>query len=299
MKRILAISSAVIGIGLLLVFGFFGIQYYICKADFLGCFFAGPPHSSVGSPAIADRVMYFGTDGYLYAVDIENRQERWSFKAGAGASSPRIVDGVAYVGTDDGRLYAIDIQTGQERWKFITGDAIGSSPEVVDGVAYFGSEDGHLYAVDVQTGEERWRFKTEDRVWSWPSPAIADGVVYFGSFDGSLYAVNIKNGQKKWKFETRGRVLASPAVADGAVYVVSFDENLYVVDSQTGVEIPNGRSATHSPCHRRWPDLFRWRRRLYLRCGHPNTRGNVEIQNGGRDTFFNRRRRRRGFVREP
>ncbi|MCH8349839.1 MAG: PQQ-binding-like beta-propeller repeat protein, partial [Chloroflexi bacterium] len=40
-----------------------------------------------------------------------------------------------------------DAATGQEKWRFETGDRVSSSPAVVDGVVYFGSDDGHLYAV--------------------------------------------------------------------------------------------------------------------------------------------------------
>ena len=34
------------------------------------------------------------------------------------------------------------------KWKFKTGDVVYSSPAVVDGVVYFGSDDNHLYAFD-------------------------------------------------------------------------------------------------------------------------------------------------------
>jgi len=36
------------------------------------------------------------------------------------------------------------------KWKFETGYSISSSPAVVDGVVYFGSEDNHHYAVDAE-----------------------------------------------------------------------------------------------------------------------------------------------------
>ncbi len=88
---------------------------------------------------------------------------KWKFKTGDVVySSPAVVDGVVYFGSDDNHLYAIDIKTGEEKWKFETGAEVWSSPAVVDGVVYFGSDDNHLYAVDIKTGEEKWKFETRE-----------------------------------------------------------------------------------------------------------------------------------------
>ena len=38
---------------------------------------------------------------------------------------------------------------GYERWRYETGVGVESSPAVVDGVVYVGSDDGYLYALDV------------------------------------------------------------------------------------------------------------------------------------------------------
>jgi len=80
-------------------------------------------------------------------------------------SSPTIVDGIVFVGSNDGNLYAVDAATGEEHWRFETGDKIRSSPTVVDGTVYIGSttvkeEDGEvtgvhgdLYALDSGVSE--------------------------------------------------------------------------------------------------------------------------------------------------
>src|SRR5947207_2285217 len=47
------------------------------------------------------------------------------------------------------------------RWRFDTGDGVYSSPAVVGGVVYVGSDDRNVYALDAATGQERWRFVTE------------------------------------------------------------------------------------------------------------------------------------------
>jgi len=37
---------------------------------------------------------------------------------------------------------------------------VNSSPAVVNGIVYFGSNDGYFYALDAVTGHELWVFKT-------------------------------------------------------------------------------------------------------------------------------------------
>ena len=54
-------------------------------------------------------------------------------------------------------------------WKFKTGHWVTSSPAVVDGVVYVGSNDGHLYAIECKSGREIWKFKTEHWVTSSPT----------------------------------------------------------------------------------------------------------------------------------
>jgi len=44
---------------------------------------------------------------------------------------------------------------GRVKWKFHTGGMVFSSPAVVGGVVYVGSNDGNLYAVDLSSGKQR------------------------------------------------------------------------------------------------------------------------------------------------
>ena len=69
------------------------------------------------------------------------------------------------------------------------GDDVISSPAVVNGIVYVGSQDGKLYAYDAagstgcsgspKTCSPLWTVETGGSVYS--SPAIANGVVYVGS----------------------------------------------------------------------------------------------------------------------
>jgi eukaryotic-like serine/threonine-protein kinase len=185
---------------------------------------------------------------------------RWTFHTrGEVVSSPAIVDGVIYVGSNDGNLYAIDQQTGAKKWAFTTGARVASSPAVDRGLVYFNSYDGNFYAVDTATGKLRWKFRNagERRYTathlhgSLPageampdpfdtylsSPAVSNGSVYFGSGDGNIYALDAASGDLKWKFKTGDVVHASPAIVDGKLYIGSWDSNFYALNSATGKEL--------------------------------------------------------------
>lgn len=65
---------------------------------------------------------------------------------GAAESSPAVVDGVVYVGSQDDSVYALNAATGAKLWSRVTGGAVFSSPAVVNGAVYVGSDNDRRYA---------------------------------------------------------------------------------------------------------------------------------------------------------
>jgi outer membrane protein assembly factor BamB len=184
---------------------------------------------------------------------------KWKFKTdGAVISTPAVIDGTAYFGSNDHFLYAVNTADGAQRWKFKTGSRVASSPAVSQGRVYFGSYDGNIYAVDAKSGEQRWKFATEgERRFtgrhlhgndptgeSMPdpfdfylsSPTIVADTMYIGSGDGNVYALDAATGALRWKFHTGNVVHASPAVANGILYIGSWDSYFYALDVKSGQE---------------------------------------------------------------
>ena len=79
-------------------------------------------------------------------------------------SSPAVVNGVVYFGSDDGNVYALNASTGAKLWSYATGDGVDSSPAVANGVVYVGSDDGNVYALNASTGAKLWSYATGRRV---------------------------------------------------------------------------------------------------------------------------------------
>ncbi|PVX27880.1 MAG: hypothetical protein CW716_00015 [Candidatus Bathyarchaeum sp.] len=160
----------------------------------------------------------------------ENLTRVWKYTTeGAVMSSPSVVDGVLYAGSQDMNVYAVDAWSGSLIWKFATGGTIESSPAVVGGKVFIGSDDGYLYCLNSSSGGLVWKQNVHSdlpitsgaAVMLRSSPAVLGNIVYVGSVDGNLYALDVDNGDVLWAFDTTGIITSSPTLAGGFVYVTS------------------------------------------------------------------------------
>jgi outer membrane protein assembly factor BamB len=202
-----------------------------------------------GSPSIAgDGTVYAGSwDGFLYAVDGNDGNLKWSFEtAGFVIASPAIgPDGSIYVASNDGLLYALNTN-GTQRWILDSVDSyspINSSPILShDGTTlYFGNDEGTFFAVDTSTGSVDWSFDTttihpvgtDGSATISGSPAVAaDGRVLFGSENTFLYALNA-DGSLDWYYRAAEPIRSSPVISmDGSIHFAAQDGYLYTLDSE-------------------------------------------------------------------
>ena len=182
------------------------------------------------SPTVVDGVIYFGSqDWTFYAVDADTGAKLWEFRVNSFVdSSPAVVDGIVYFGSNDGNFYALNAETGTELWSFRTGKVNQSSPAVANGMVFFGSDTSKMYALDARTGEKIWEYKADGPITS--SPAVVNGIVYFNTLNKFFYAVQASNGRFRLQAMINGTA-SSPAVQDSVVYFNS-DGSLLAIDGQ-------------------------------------------------------------------
>lgn len=160
----------------------------------------------------------------------------WKAELGeAVGAAAAIVDGVVYVGCDDGNLYALDLADGKKKWSYKKGGPIQAAPSVIEGKVIVGDEPGVLHAVEAKTGTVAWTFETEGQIIS--SANFDDGKLVFGSYDGFVYALDARDGSLLWKHQTEGRVHGTPAIAEGHVIAAGCDDYLHVLALSDGREI--------------------------------------------------------------
>lgn len=142
------------------------------------------------------------------------------------ASSPdenygKKIDGMVYVGSDDGKVYALDFETGAKKWEFPTGAPVKSSPAVADGLVYVGTLDNKIYALDAEIGNKVWEsdFGPNNTIFS--SPTVVNGTVYIAN-SHEVYALNAQTGDKIWSFTPNNDLAGfkgSPVVVNGILYI--------------------------------------------------------------------------------
>ena len=169
----------------------------------------------------------------------------WKFTTnGSVISSPSVVDGIVYFGSQDKNIYAVGAWSGNLIWNYTTQGSIESSPAVANGKVYTGGDDGYVYCLDATKGTLLWKtFVNGNQEFTFgsvvlkSSPVISNGLVYIGSLDGYLYSLDANNGNIVWKTQTSGPIESSPAVADGAVFFTAQEPTtgvLYKLNANTG-----------------------------------------------------------------
>jgi outer membrane protein assembly factor BamB len=163
------------------------------------------------------------TPSNVYGLD-----EAWSFSTGGDVeSSPAVVNGVLYVGSDDGNVYALNAATGALKWSVATGAPVQSSPAVAKSIVYVGSSNGDVYALKASTGASVW---TDDLSFLEPAgfrtpPTVSGGVVYIQGESGTVYALDAGIGFDIWAAPPAScgeESAAAVAFRKGTVYATGF-----------------------------------------------------------------------------
>lgn len=182
-------------------------------------------------------------------------KELWKVKTeGQVISSPVVVNGVLYIGSEDHKLYAIDATSGDIKWTYKTNGAINSTPAIHEDKVLFLSYDGFFYALNKDNGKLVWKFKTEGEhkfevkdyyngsfkpdYWDFylSSAVVENNIVYFGSSDAHVYALDVATGEKVWQYKTEAGIHSSPAIFENALVIGSWDSNVYCLNATTGEE---------------------------------------------------------------
>ncbi len=205
----------------------------------------GARAAEVAKPERTSWPMFRGSPG-LHGVSSERLPEAlalaWSYKTGGPVkSSPAIVDGRVFVGSDDQHVYAIGLRDGKKVWAFKTEGPIESSPLVLAGRVYIGSSDGFVYALDAGTGALVWKHETGDKILGAPnwvkSPKGDATWILAGSYDYKLHCLDAVTGKSNWVYESSNYINGSPAVSDGVTVFGGCDALLHVIGLTDGKQI--------------------------------------------------------------
>ncbi len=189
------------------------------------------------SAVVVDGLACFGTQRFLFAVDVESGAEVWRFETrGQVCGAPAVDNGKVFFGQRGGTpdFYCLDFRTGGLIWKKRFGH-VWASPNVIDGKLYLNTEGGTLMCVHEETGDVLWSYAGRDG-YSYQVPCFYEHLVYFGA-GHEEYALERGTGRLVWQFNIGHGTTDSgtPAVKNGIFYCQGAGgEHLYANDALTG-----------------------------------------------------------------
>ena len=262
-------TSATIGHGDLLYFGSDDNKLYaLNKKDGSQVWTYSTGGDISSSPVLhSDGTVIFASweDNHIYALNGTDGSLIWRYNTGEQITNSASIDlnGVAYIGSQQGNVYALNIADGSLVWKSNIGNAIGLGEGDVCPVLasneqlLIGTGDGKLYSLNTADGAGSWVFQTSGIILS--SVAVtSDGTVLVGTNEGRFYGVDRTTGLAKWTMIAEGSIESSPVVTQSGTII--FGSHVGKVYGLYGISPP-----ADSP----WPMLGQNSKRTSVRQGTP------------------------------
>src|SRR3954451_19884073 len=204
-------------------------------------------HLNASSPAWSQNRIFIATlqPGAIIALNAKNGHRIWKKSLPSRAeSSPIVVNGVVYFGSENGTVYAYRAKDGRKVWTYHAGGAVKAGLAFDKGVLYFGDYSGAVTALRAKTGSKVWSTATTGASFNrsaqfYSTPAVAYGRVYLGNTDSFVYSFVASSGHLAWRHGTGSYVYAAPAVGTvpklgPTVFIGSYDGNFYALDAKSG-----------------------------------------------------------------
>ncbi|HPG41897.1 MAG TPA: PQQ-binding-like beta-propeller repeat protein [bacterium] len=188
--------------------------------------FAGEKSESIQVLAEATEVVAwkFHTNGTIYAT-------------------PRIHNGIIYIGSHDKTFYAVNAETGAEVWHYETANQIYTTAAIYENIVCFAS--GNLFIALDLSGNFLWQYTmyegnvvNQNDAWDYfqSSPQLVDSIAYVGTEQGLVYGFNVNTGAVVFQCQTAGKssIETTPFIQDNRIFFGDWDGVLYVFDINTG-----------------------------------------------------------------
>ena len=108
-------------------------------------------------------VLGHGETVFVFKTDTGDIVSKFRMNFGS-YGSPLVFRESVICGSFDKHVYCFDLFTGVLKWKFYTGARCFSTPVIVDGLLYIGSNNARLFEIDPETGEVLGIFQTKERI---------------------------------------------------------------------------------------------------------------------------------------
>jgi len=184
-----------------------------------------------------------GTDGTLWALHLKgNQRVAWTYRGdGSWGAEPVVLDGMLYVGNNNGTVHSIDAASGKCRWSTTVTSSdlrsrqLFSKAVVSDRRVYLGAADGMLYALDRASGTRVWQHDCGD--WIRSRPHVAGKIVCTATLDGRIVAVRDDGDRAAslWTADTGRHPIYADLTGDAeGIIATTSDFQAVALDLHTG-----------------------------------------------------------------
>ena len=165
------------------------------------------------------------------------RKAAWKITTGnAIEANPGAGNGVVYVGSTDNNLYAVDIANGRQAWTYQAG-TVTAAPEVAGDIVCLSTNEGHFSALRAANGAVAWELDTNmpatyRRTW-----AVNGASVILAREMAALQAYDAATGTKGVSFSTQEPYVMALSARGGVLYALDATGILYAFTAATGAEV--------------------------------------------------------------
>ncbi len=196
--------------------------------------------------AADEETAYLAYNSHVYAISLENGNERWRFPAEADpkisfyAAPALTIDGQLIIGGYNNILYSLNPINGQLNWTFEQSDGrfIGGPLATENGI-FAPSTDHNLYALEFD-GKTMWpAFETGEQIWTAPATDFECACIYVASMDHRIYAIDAQSGAESWQtVDLGGAIVGTPSLSpDRILYTGTFAKEIIALDAKNGNEL--------------------------------------------------------------
>lgn len=155
---------------------------------------------------------------------------RWQIDTGGNVKArPAVVDGVAYIPTDDGQIIAIKTKDKIKKWSVRVSGEILTDPIIGQGMIYFATTARSVYAVDRVNGSRQWQCYLPVALKR--TGYLTRRTLYQPGEPAGVYAINPADGKLRWVFEQAGDFLAEQG---DTAYLFKPGQAVFQVEIETG-----------------------------------------------------------------
>ncbi len=159
------------------------------------------PVSSKGIYSADHRlVIMSGTNGMVFAHNVESNFARWRYRLANRITNPAVLVGQDVFVVDSGGTYAmIEASSGKPLWRNRALGAVSTTPALQGSEVIVASEDGKLYAMNRTTGRDTWQYLGAEQELTASPIALGRLIIQPLVPNPGIVAIDAINGEEIWR----------------------------------------------------------------------------------------------------